>query len=112
MKNTNNLVSLIAAVGVVSFGLGAFAAPITADRLLNADDEPQNWLMTNQTYGGARYSKLNMINKENVANLKIVYMAAIGGGETSNAPGSPVLKRPFRLWRTGLFMPLTLITRL
>jgi len=101
MKNTNNLVSLIAAVGVVSFGLGAFAAPITADRLLNADDEPQNWLMTNQTYGGARYSKLNMINKENVANLKIVYMAAIGGGETSNAPGSRSSEKAVPLVENG-----------
>jgi hypothetical protein len=32
------------------------AAEVTADRLINADKEPQNWLMNHRTYDAQRYS--------------------------------------------------------
>jgi hypothetical protein len=31
---------------------------VTPDRLINADKEPQNWLMNHRTYDGQRYSPL------------------------------------------------------
>ena len=36
----------------------ALAADVTPDRLVNADREPQNWLMKHRTYDGQRFSSL------------------------------------------------------
>ncbi|MBV9968383.1 MAG: PQQ-binding-like beta-propeller repeat protein [Xanthobacteraceae bacterium] len=57
----------------------ALAADVTSERLLNADREPQNWLMNHRTYDSQRYSPLERINKENVKDLKLAYAVAIGG---------------------------------
>src|SRR6202171_180733 len=48
-------------------------------RLVNAQNEPQNWLMMNGDYGSTRYSKLSQINRENVKNLRMVWALALGG---------------------------------
>jgi len=48
----------------------AVAAEVTPARLVNADKEPQNWLMNHCTYDGQRYSPLARINKDNVKGLK------------------------------------------
>src|SRR5712691_2472469 len=58
----------------------AFAADVTPERLLNADKEPQNWLMNHRTYDGQRFSPLERINKSNVKGLKLAYAVPIGGG--------------------------------
>jgi alcohol dehydrogenase (cytochrome c) len=57
----------------------ALSADVTPDRLLNADREPQNWLMNHRTYNSQRYSPLDRINKGNVRTLKLAYAVAIGG---------------------------------
>src|ERR1700759_1145520 len=57
----------------------ARAAEVTADRLINADREPQNWLMNHRTYDAQRYSPLDKINKANVKSLKLAYGVGIGG---------------------------------
>jgi alcohol dehydrogenase (cytochrome c) len=57
----------------------ALAADVTPDRLVNADREPQNWLMNHRTYDGQRFSPLARINKGNVKNLKLAYAVALGG---------------------------------
>src|ERR1700758_2488891 len=49
------------------------------DRLVNADREPQNWLMNHRTYDGQRFSPLARINRDNVRNLKLAYAVALGG---------------------------------
>ena len=46
--------------------LSALAGEVTSTRLLNADKEPQNWLMVNKDYNSHRYSPLDQINKDNV----------------------------------------------
>src|SRR6202165_2474126 len=56
------------------------AAEVTPERLVNADKEPQNWLMNHRTYDGQRYSPLETINKGNVKGLKLAYAVALGGG--------------------------------
>jgi alcohol dehydrogenase (cytochrome c) len=56
------------------------AADVTADRLVNADKEPQNWLMNHRTYDGQRFSPLARINRDNVKNLKLAYAVPLGGG--------------------------------
>jgi alcohol dehydrogenase (cytochrome c) len=57
----------------------AWAAEVTPDRLVNADKEPQNWLMNHRTYDGQRFSPLARINKDNIKNLKLAYAVALGG---------------------------------
>jgi alcohol dehydrogenase (cytochrome c) len=58
----------------------ALAADVTPERLLNADKEPQNWLMNHRTYDGQRYSPLDRISKTNVKGLKLAYAVPLGGG--------------------------------
>ncbi len=58
----------------------SLAADVTPERLINADKEPQNWLMNHRTYDGQRYSPLARINRDNVKNLKLAYAVPLGGG--------------------------------
>ena len=75
-------VAFATASGTLLAGLG-FAAEykmtVNRDRLINAQNEPQNWLMMNGDYGSMRYSKLTQINRENVKNLRMVWALALGG---------------------------------
>src|SRR5262245_11351897 len=52
---------------------------VNKERLLNAQNEPQNWLMQNGDYGSQRYSKLTQINRDNVKNLRMVWGLALAG---------------------------------
>ena len=52
---------------------------VNKERLLNAQNEPQNWLMMNGDYGSQRYSKLTQINRDNVKNLRLAWALALGG---------------------------------
>src|SRR5207248_3982304 len=58
---------------------GQYAMTVNRDRLVNAQNEPQNWLMQNGDYGSQRYSKLTQINRDNVKNLRVVWALALGG---------------------------------
>src|SRR5215471_5384801 len=75
-------IAVFAAGAGAVFALAAFAQytmTVNRDRLLNAQNEPQNWLMMNGDYGSTRYSKLTQINRENVKNLRMVWALALGG---------------------------------
>src|SRR5438046_6153920 len=54
-------------------------ATVTQQRLTNAQNEPQNWLLMNGDYGSTRYSKLEQLNRENVKSLRMVWALALGG---------------------------------
>ena len=71
------------AVGASLTTFPALAAEVTSERLINADKEPQNWLMNHRTYNGQRFSPLARIDKANVKNLKLAYAVALGGGSTA-----------------------------
>ena len=43
---------------------------VTYERILNARDEPHNWLTYYGAYDGQRYSPLDQINASNVSKLK------------------------------------------
>ncbi|MDB5810453.1 MAG: quinoprotein ethanol dehydrogenase [Betaproteobacteria bacterium] len=81
----------IAAAIALGFACGAGAADysmtVNRDRLLNAQNEPQNWLMMNGDYGSMRYSKLTQINRDNVKNLRMVWGLALGGMQDVAANG-------------------------
>jgi alcohol dehydrogenase (cytochrome c) len=73
--------------------LGAqYSMTVNGDRLINAQNEPQNWLMMNGDYGSTRYSKLSQINRENVGNMRMVWALALGGMQDVglNGPESEV----------------------
>src|SRR5215470_1414415 len=70
----------LATVGWLALVCGssnAGAAEVTFARLLNP--EPGNWLMNHHDYGAHRFSRLDMINKGNVKNLKLLFAVALGG---------------------------------
>jgi alcohol dehydrogenase (cytochrome c) len=74
----------------------ALAADVTPDRLVNADKEPQNWLMNHRTYDAQRYSPLDKINKDNIKGLKLAYAVAIGGTSASeNLEATPLAEDGF-----------------
>ena len=72
---------LMASALLASTSMLAMAADVTADRLLNADKEPQNWLMVNKDYASHRYSGLDQINKNNVKDLHVAFAIALGGAQ-------------------------------
>jgi len=74
----------------------AMAADVTPDRLVNADREPQNWLMNHRTYDAQRYSPLDRINKANIKDLKLAYAVAIGGTSANeNLQATPLAEDGF-----------------
>jgi len=74
----------------------ALAGEVTAERLINADKEPQNWLMNHRTYDAQRYSPLDRINKDTVRGLKLAYAVAIGGtAANENLQSTPLAEDGF-----------------
>ncbi|MFQ5930663.1 MAG: hypothetical protein ACE5MK_13295, partial [Acidobacteriota bacterium] len=55
-----------------SFSLSV-QAQVTYERLLRADKEPENWLTYSGTYKSHRHSRLDQINRENVAQLELAW---------------------------------------
>lgn len=70
-----------ACAGALCFAAAAadYTMTVNRDRLVNALNEPQNWLMMNGDYGSIRYSKLTQFNRDNVRNLRMVWAMALGG---------------------------------
>src|SRR5205085_2588703 len=70
----------LAAAALATATLSAqYSMTVNRDRLINAQNEPQNWLMMNGDYGSTRYSKLTQITRENVKDLRMVWALALGG---------------------------------
>jgi alcohol dehydrogenase (cytochrome c) len=61
------------------------SAEVTPERLINADREPQNWLMNHRTYDGQRFSPLAHINRDNVRSLRLAYAVPLGGSAGSES---------------------------
>ena len=49
-------------------------SPVTSERLLNASEEPENWLMYSGQYNSQRYSRLTAIDKSNVDHLEVKWV--------------------------------------
>ena len=58
--------------------------PVTREMLLNPP--PGDWLMFSRTYDNRRFSPLDQINRQNVANLKTVWVRGLGPGVHENIP--------------------------
>ncbi|HKN98806.1 MAG TPA: PQQ-dependent dehydrogenase, methanol/ethanol family [Pseudonocardiaceae bacterium] len=80
---------------------GEVAPPVTAnvnyERILNARDEPQNWLTYYGAYNGQRYSPLDQINTENVKRLVPAWIfqagttGLIAGASTYSFEAAPLV---------------------
>src|SRR5215468_2649589 len=82
--------------GVLIAAPPALAAEVTPQRLINADREPQNWLMNHRTYDAQRYSPLDKINKANIKDLRLAYAVAIGGtSPNENLESTPLAEDGF-----------------
>src|ERR1700751_3041006 len=68
--------TVLAACGVLS---SAGAADMTFERALNADLEPQNWLLHHKNYQGHRFSALREINADTVGGLRLAFTVGLGG---------------------------------
>ena len=91
-----NLVLASGVLAAVSPTMVTIAAEVTPDRLINADKEPQNWLMNHRTYDAQRFSPLDKINKQNIKNLKLAYSVAIGGTSANeNLQATPLAEDGF-----------------
>jgi alcohol dehydrogenase (cytochrome c) len=85
--------ALAGAIGLAgTLSAAEYKITVNRDRLINAQNEPQNWLMMNGDYGSTRYSKLTQINRDNVKNLRMVWALALGGMQDvgQNGPESEV----------------------
>jgi alcohol dehydrogenase (cytochrome c) len=77
----------------------AFAAEVTPERLLNADKEPQNWLMNHRTYDGQRFSPLAQITSgiDQKTGKPVDYDPArdiqVYSGVANQIPGETVTKK-------------------
>jgi alcohol dehydrogenase (cytochrome c) len=70
----------LSAIALITTAPAADYKPtVNKERLLNAQNEPQNWLMMNGDYSSTRYSKLTQINRDNVKNLRMAWALALGG---------------------------------
>src|SRR5690348_14133039 len=56
-------------------------AEVDAQKLLKADENPNDWLMYHQSYKSWHYSALDQINANNVKDLKVVWMHTPGANK-------------------------------
>src|SRR6266849_1115286 len=84
MSTTGKLAAL-ASISLAAVAMPAFAADVTYERLLNAPNEPQNWLMVHRDYNNSRHSPLAEINAANAKDLKPKFIMSIGGRATGGS---------------------------
>src|SRR3979490_1416365 len=72
----------LSSIGVSLIAPSALAADVTSERLLNAPNDPQNWLMVHRDYNNSRYSPLSEVNRNTIKDLKPKFMFSIGGTAT------------------------------
>ncbi|MEO2196546.1 MAG: PQQ-binding-like beta-propeller repeat protein, partial [bacterium] len=76
--------TLIAFMLVALLPSGA-TAQVTFERLLNADEEPENWLTYSGSYSSNRHTKLDQITPDNVEDLELSWVFQAGSLEAFQA---------------------------
>jgi alcohol dehydrogenase (cytochrome c) len=90
MRHHSPIPVLLAAALAVTSAVplsGQYSLTVNQDRLNNAQNEPQNWLIMNGDYSSQRYSKLTQINRDNVGDLRMVWALALGGMQDTGQNG-------------------------
>jgi alcohol dehydrogenase (cytochrome c) len=81
MRRHSLIGTMTAALVMASALTPAKAADMTFERALNADQEPQNWILHHQNYQGHRFSRLKEITTANAKDLKVAFIVGLGGLE-------------------------------
>ena len=77
---------ILAVAGLLaSVSMPAFSATVTQDRLENADNDPANWITWGQNYSAQRFSRLDQINRDNVANFQPVFSVSLATAVSDGA---------------------------
>ena len=71
MKHSLRRPLLLLLVSLIPFSAGA---QVTSERLLHANDEPQNWLTYSGSYASQRFSSLSQVDPGNVKNLELKWV--------------------------------------
>ena len=88
LNSPNRMLAAAALVAASAVAVsGQYQLTVTQDRLINAQNEPQNWLLMNGDYGSQRYSKLTQIDRDNVGRLRMVWALALGGMQDTGGNG-------------------------
>lgn len=74
-------VKAISAAAFVGFASQAIAADVTWDRLVNADKDPNNWMMYHGDFTGWHFSGLDQINTGNVGDLRLAWQHTPGSSK-------------------------------
>ncbi len=97
MTGRFGITAAFAGATMLALSMPAIAAENTSpEDLLNAHDNPNDWVNHHRTYDGMRYSPLDQINKNNVKDLKVAFTVALGGSEGAgpwkygNIEGTPI----------------------
>lgn len=72
----------------------ALAAPVTSQRLIAAASEPGNWLTSAGDYGAHAYSGLSVLDRSNVARMKLLYTVPLGDVSAGNVFESMRISAP------------------
>src|SRR6202163_1596617 len=97
MRKLSPAIALMTPLLMASALTPVHAADMTFERALNANKEPQNWLLYYGNYQGYRFSPLSEINTDTVKNLKLVFAVALGGLQSGgryafgNLEGTPIV---------------------
>jgi alcohol dehydrogenase (cytochrome c) len=75
-------IGAMTAIGLAAIVNPATAADVTSERLLNAPNDAQNWLMVHRDYDNSRHSGLKDITNANAKDLKLKFMMSLGGMAT------------------------------
>ena len=67
-------IALASALVVMAFGHVPTSAQVTSQRIARSDSEPANWLTYSGNYQSQRFSPLNQITRQNVGQLKPLWM--------------------------------------
>ncbi|RYE10049.1 MAG: hypothetical protein EOP22_06100 [Hyphomicrobiales bacterium] len=95
------MVAAALALTVTGFAAAAVAQEVSFDRLKNAASEPQNWLLPYGGYESYSHSALKEITKENVGDLHVKFMTAIGGSQPASVGGVSPSQRATPLVKDG-----------
>src|SRR5258707_13948230 len=83
---TTGRLAALASISLAAFAMPALAADVTYERLLNAPNEPENWLMVHRDCNNSRHSPLTTINAANAEDLKPKFIMSIAGIATRGRP--------------------------
>jgi len=74
------IIGALSSIGLLALATPALAADTTYEQLQNAaKDNGDNWLMVHRDHNNSRHSPLKDINKANAKDLKLKFIASIGG---------------------------------